>query len=148
MPAYRDEKTGKWYVQFSYKDNGGKRRHTCKRGFRTKKDAQKWEFDFKEKVSGSTGMTFGSFVEIYLEAIRVRIKESTYLTKESVIRIHILPYFQDMILDEITTKDIMEWQNSVMQVVDSRSGRRYTMSFLKTIHNQMSAILKHARLCL
>ena len=95
MPAYRDEKTGKWYVQFSYKDNGGKRRHTCKRGFRTKKDAQKWEFDFKEKVSGSTGMTFGSFVEIYLEAIRVRIKESTYLTKESVIRIHILPYFQE-----------------------------------------------------
>lgn len=144
MPAYKDEKTGKWYTQFSYKDYDGTRKHTCKRGFRTKKDAQKWEYDFKEKVSGSTGMTFESFVEVYLESIRIRIKESTYLTKESILRMHILPYFKDMILDEITTRDILEWQNKVIQYVDPRSGRRFTKSYLKTIHNQMSAIMNFA----
>ena len=144
MPAYKDAKTGKWYAQYSYKDCAGNRKHTCKRGFSTKKEAVKWEYEFKEKISGSTGMTLGSFAEIYLETIRIRIKESTYCTKESIIRIHILPYFRDMILDEITPRDVVEWQNKIITSVDPRSGRSFSRSFLKTIHNQLSAMFNFA----
>lgn len=39
MPAYKDEKTGKWYCQFYCKDWTGKNKHIVKRGFDKKKDA-------------------------------------------------------------------------------------------------------------
>ena len=38
MPAYKDEKTGKWYCQFYCKDWTGKNKHIVKRGFDKKKD--------------------------------------------------------------------------------------------------------------
>ena len=40
MPAYKDSKTGKWYVQFRYTDWKGERQQKLKRGFATKKEAE------------------------------------------------------------------------------------------------------------
>lgn len=37
MPAYKDEKNGKWFVSFYYKDWDGQSRKKLKRGFETKK---------------------------------------------------------------------------------------------------------------
>ena len=38
MPAYKDNKTGKWYAKFYYKDWQGVNRQKWKRGFTTKKE--------------------------------------------------------------------------------------------------------------
>lgn len=37
MPAYKDEKSGKWFASFYYKDWDGQSRKKLKRGFETKK---------------------------------------------------------------------------------------------------------------
>ena len=50
MPAYKDSKTGKWYCQFYYEDWKGQRKHKVKRGFERKKDALKYETDFKART--------------------------------------------------------------------------------------------------
>lgn len=43
MAAYKDEKTGTYYVKFYYTDWTGKKKQKLKRGFTRKKDAQSWE---------------------------------------------------------------------------------------------------------
>ena len=45
MPAYKDEKTGKWMVQCYYENWKGEWKNKKKRGFQTKKEAIEWERD-------------------------------------------------------------------------------------------------------
>ena len=144
MSAYRDSRKGTWYVQLSYKDWTGKQRHTCKRGFATKRDALDWEKEFMDKLAGASDMNFSVFVGLYLENIKTRIKESTYATKENIIRNRIIPYFGSKRINEITSQDVIKWQNETMKIIDKKSGKPFTKSYLKTIHNQLSAMMNYA----
>ena len=47
MPAYKDKKTGLFYVQFYYRDARGAKRHKTKKGFQTELEALLWEKNFK-----------------------------------------------------------------------------------------------------
>ena len=49
MPAYKDEKTGKWFAKFYYTNWQGIKKQKWKRGFATKKEALGFERDFLEK---------------------------------------------------------------------------------------------------
>ena len=51
MAAYKDEKTGTYYVKFYYTDWNGKKKQKLKRGFTRKKDAQSWERLFLEELA-------------------------------------------------------------------------------------------------
>ena len=42
MPVYKDKTTNTWYASFHYKDWTGQSKRKLKRGFRTKKEAQKF----------------------------------------------------------------------------------------------------------
>lgn len=88
-------------------------------------------------------MTFGSFVEIYLKDLESRIKKNTFLTKKHIIETKILPYFGRRKLDEIRTSDVIQWQNEMMKLTKD-NGELFSPTYLKTIHNQLSAILNHA----
>ena len=88
-------------------------------------------------------MTFGSFVEIYLKDLESRIKKNTFLTKKHIIETKILPYFGRRKLDEIRTCDVIQWQNEMMKLTKD-NGELFSPTYLKTIHNQLSAILNHA----
>ena len=54
MPAYKDEKTGKWFCKFYYKDWQGNHKQKWKRGFATKKEALAYEREFLEKQKQHT----------------------------------------------------------------------------------------------
>lgn len=144
MSVYKDKKTGIWVVQYSYKLPDGKRKRTKKSGFRTKREALKWEMDFNDKYNCSVNMRFEVFIECYLEDIRPRIKMSTFVTKENIIRKSILPYFKDRKLSDISSLDILKWQNIWLKKINEKSGQEYSKSYLKTIHNQISAVFNHA----
>jgi len=88
-------------------------------------------------------MTFDSFVQLYEKDIKPKLKLNTWLTKESIIQKKILPYFKDRKLSEITAKDIMDWQNEIRSLTDSK-GKSYSTTYLKTVHNQFSCIFNHA----
>ena len=45
MPAYKDEKTGKWFAKFYYTNWQGIKKQKWKRGFATKKEALGFERD-------------------------------------------------------------------------------------------------------
>lgn len=143
MAVIKNKKTNTYEVRTYYKDWTGARKQKTKRGFKRKCDAQDWERAFKLKENKSLDMTFGDFVNIYLNDIKPRIKYNTWLTKKHIVDKKILPYFVDRKLQEIKTADIRQWQNTIMNHRDA-NGKGYSQVYLKTIHNQMSAILNHA----
>ncbi len=77
MPAYKDEKTGKWFAKFYYTNWQGIKKQKWKRGFATKKEALGFERDFLEKQSANPDMTFQNLYEIYMEDMAARLKQST-----------------------------------------------------------------------
>ena len=143
MPAYKDAKKNTWYVKFRYKDWTGQNKEVMKRGFSTKREALQWERDFMLEKSGSLDMTFADFVKVYLQDRQHRIKESTSVNKENIIETKILPYFGKCLLRDITPADVVQWQNQMLAFRDPE-GKPYSKVYLKTIHNQLSAIFNHA----
>ena len=126
-----------------YTDWTGERKQTQKRGFATKREAQAWEREQLNKLTSDLDMTFGSFVNVYSEDIKKRLKENTWHTKEHIICTKILPYFKGRKISDIQAKDIIAWQNEIMSQTD-KNGKPYSPVYLKTVHNQMSAIFNHA----
>ena len=92
MGAFKDKKSGSWYVQFRYTDWQGKRQQKLKRGFATKHEALEWEREFLLQKQTDVTMSFGSFYELYKKDIKPRLKENTWQTKENIIEGKIIPY--------------------------------------------------------
>ncbi len=88
-------------------------------------------------------MSFASFVEHYSKDMKTRIKENTWATKEHIIRTKLLPYFGKLKMNNITAQQIITWQNELLNHKDE-SSKRYSPVYLKTVHNQLSAIFNHA----
>ncbi|QUA54676.1 N-terminal phage integrase SAM-like domain-containing protein, partial [Aristaeella lactis] len=114
-----------------------------KRGFRTKHEADEWEESFLRELKQSPDITFGEFWEIYKRDRKMRVKQSTWDTKESIVEQHILPFFRSRLLREITTIDIMSWQNHLLMARVPGTGEPYSSDYLRTVHNQLSCILNH-----
>ena len=144
MAAYKDQKRNTWLAKFTYKNWKGEQKWVTKRGFATKREALQYERDFLARQSGSLDMTFGDFVKVYREDRGARLKESTFAMKNNIIDTKLIPYFGSRCMRDITTKDIMNWQNVMLGHRDPDTGKPYSKSYLKTIHNQLSAIFNHA----
>ena len=143
MPVFKNEDNGTWYVMARYVNWKGERKQKCKRGFATKREAQEWERMFKLQTSSDLDMSFEAFTELYINDVKNRLKENTWLTKEHIIRTKILPYFGKLKISEISTKEIIAWQNEMLAYRDEKK-KPYSQTYLKTLHNQLSAIFNHA----
>lgn len=143
MSAYKDSKTGKWYVFFYYRDWQGNNKGKTKRGFATKSEALEWERNYKMRQSENLEMTFEDFMEVYEEDRKPQLKLNTWLSKEHIIRTKLLPYFAKKKMNEIKPSDIMKWQNTML-AYRKEDGTAYTPTYLKTIHNELSCIFNHA----
>ena len=143
MPAYKDNRQGTWYASFYFENWQGVKQKKLKRGFATKKDALAWEREFLLQQAADLTMTFEAFVEIYITDKKKRLRENTWSTKEHIIRTKILPYFKEKRLSEIKPRDVIAWQNEMLNHRDE-NGKPYSPVYLKTLHNQLSAIFNHA----
>ena len=143
MAVLKDENAQTWRVVYRYTDWKGERKQTQKRGFKTKREALAWEREELCKRSGKLDMTFQSFIDCYFADAKNRIEPNTWDTKEHIIRTKILPYFSNRIISDIQPKDIISWQNTLLEY-RNEEGKPYSQTYLKTIHNQLSAIFNHA----
>ena len=142
MPVYK-EKSGTWRVNYRFIDWTGANRQTTKRGFTTRREAVAWEKEQSIKLKASLNMTFGSFVDLYTADMKCRVRENTWHSKDHIIRTKILPYFGKRNISEITTKDVIGWQNELLAYRNEKR-QPYSQTYLKTVHNQLSAIFNHA----
>ena len=143
MSVSRDAERGTFYVQCWYRDWTGQRRKKTKRGFKTKKEASAWEVDFLRQMEGTPDMTLNAFYELYRRDLEQKLRVTTWRNKEHLIETKILPYLGDKRLTEITPLDILSWQNAVQQLKTS-NGLPYKDAYLRTISNQLCAMLNHA----
>lgn len=143
MPAYRDKKTGLFYVQFYYRDARGARRHKTKKGFQTELEALLWEKNFKALKDDAMDMTFADFCNVYEAEVRPRVRERTWLTKENIIQSKLIPFFGDMRMCDIRPVDIVRWQNSLTGSTRP-DGDGFKPTYLRIINNQLNAIFNHA----
>lgn len=137
MPAYKDKERNTWYCSFYYTNWKGEKKLKKKRGFATKKEAVSFERSFLETQQLDLNMNFGSFWNIYLKDMKVRLRENTIITKEYIVELKILPYFKNKPINDIKPSDIRTWQNSLIN-------EGYKDTYLKTINNQLNAIFNYA----
>ena len=138
MPAYKDEKSGMWRSQFYYTDWKGKRCKKNKRGFKTKKEAQQYEAEFIRSSKADMDMTFASFVKVYFDDKEVELKQRSLRNKRYMIQSHVLPYFGDKKMNEISPSDIINWQKAIKENND------FSEAYLRMLQNQVNAIFIHA----
>jgi integrase len=143
MPAYKDSKTGTWFVKFYCKDWTGENKQIKKRGFATKREALDYERNYKIRQENNLDMTFGEFWKLYTEDVKNYVKLNTWLTKEHIVDTKILPYFKNLKMNEITPGDVRKWQNE-MVAFRYENGKSYSQTYKKTMHNILSAIFNHA----
>lgn len=135
---------GSWEVQCWYRDCFGERHKKHKRGFATKAEAKKWERECLLKAEGSPQMTFSDFIKVYEADKKPQLKLNTWLTKKAIIEKKILPFFGPKKLNEITAQDVITWQNALAKAVIPSTGKPYSKTYIRTVANQLSAILNHA----
>ncbi len=140
MAAFKNKDNGTWYVQFRYTDWKGERQQKLKRGFATKREALEWEREFLMEKQADVNMTFESFVALYERDIKPKLKLNTWLTKESIIKKKILPYFRQ-------AEAVGDHGQGHYALAERGSGdadchgKPLSKTYLKTVHNQLSAIL-------
>ena len=142
MSVYKD-KNGTWYVMTRCDDWQGQRKQKCKRGFKTKREAQDWERRFLLQQGGDLDMLFKDFYKLYEQDMKARLKQNTWEHKACVIKSKILPYFGEKSMKDIQARDVLTWQNELLRHRD-KNGKPYSETYLKTVHNQISAIFNHA----
>ena len=143
MAVYKEPGKNTWRVLYRTTDWKGEEKQSTKRGFKTKREALAWEREMLNKATGDLDMTFKSFIEHYTEDVKPRLKENTWETKDNLIQTKFLPYFGKLKMNNIMPQQIIAWQNEMMNYRDE-NGEAYSPVYLKTIHNQLSAIFNHA----
>lgn len=147
MPAYKYKlKDGKilWYAAFNYTDWTGQYKHTCKRGFKTQREAKVYERSFLDQQTNNTSdIMFSNLVENYMEDMQHRLKPTTMENKRNIIEGKLLPYFSRLKVCDIDTIKIRKWQNELISI-RNENGKPYSPTYLKTCNNQLSAIFNYA----
>ena len=145
MPAYKYTlKSGKvkWYASFLFRDWTGKNVRIVRRGFNTQRDAKDFEQNYKDRGQDRSDILFGNLVENYLEDMEHRLRFTTMDNKRQIFDTKILPFFAQTRVCDIDALKIRKWQNELLEMKDD--GVPYKKTYLKTINNQMSAILNYA----
>ena len=139
-------------VNFSYiSPDTNERKRTCKRGFEKKKDAEEWiknelpafikQLEHKETLDEN--LTMAELIELYMKDAHIRKEETTCLTKKNIVETKILPFFKDIKVYDVSTNHIRKWQNQMMTAV-KKNGEPYSDTYLRSMNNQLSAIMNFA----
>ena len=141
MASFEKNKSGKWSVRFRL-DEGDKIKNKRLSGYNTKKDAQAAYVEFmanycppQKEPSDEKNPTFVEILTEYMAFGKTRWKESSYYDAKNKIDNHILPFFKQYKMREITPAVILAWQRSVSD---------YSYKYKCTLRGYLSAICRYA----
>ncbi len=87
-------------------------------------------------ISTDSNILFKELMINYLSFIKMEVKESSYITKENVINLHILPFFEKLRAREITSRYVIKWKKDMIK-------KGLSFEYLSKAYNNLSAIFKH-----
>ena len=119
MASY-EKRNNTWSVRFRVVVDG---REVNKRlsGFKTRKEAENAYNEYVASVSEAENndvvipVCFSELVELYIDYSKPRMKESSFYSMMSKMRLHIIPTFSDFNIAKINPPVILKWQNSLAQ---------------------------------
>lgn len=129
--AYKEKDTKKWTAQWFETNAKGEKKKRRKRGFETKREALEYERQKKLNNSRSMDMKLSEFMEVYFEDKQNELKERTMKNKRYMMEQHIIPYFGNQMMSEITAGQIIQWQNEMQT-------KGFSEAYLRMIQNQLS----------
>lgn len=130
MASIKQQENGKWRYRIRYKENG-KFREVSKSGFRTKRDAQSAANEIERQYMngiqiGNNSVLMEDYLKEWLEVFKKpNIKQSTYMRIERSIRLHILPTFGMMRLNEIKRTDVVKWVISLRETHATETAKNH-----------------------
>lgn len=133
-----------WYYSVWYDDWTGKRKRKKQQGFKTQREAKEAETSFLNSQKTDIDISFANLVTAYTENRAARVEATTLQNKGHTIDTKILPYFGEMPLSRIDTNTVMKWQTELMNYRNPKTGKPYSQTYLRQIHNQLSAIFNFA----
>lgn len=135
--AYKEKDTKKWTAQWFETNARGEKKKRRKRGFETKREALEYERQKKLNNSRSMDMKLSEFMEVYFEDKQNELKERTMKNKRYMMEQHIVPYFGNQMMSEITAGQIIQWQNEMQK-------KGFSEAYLRMIQNQLTSLFTHA----
>lgn len=135
--AYKEKDTKKWTAQWFETNAKGEKKKRRKRGFSTKKEALEYERQKKLNSSRSMDMKLSEFMEVYFDDKQNELKERTMKNKRYMMEQHIIPYFGNQMMSEISASQIIQWQNEMQK-------KGFSESYLRMIQNQLTSLFTHA----
>ena len=143
MPVYYNADKKTWYAMFYAKDYKGVNKKYKKSGFKKKKEAQEYEYEFKKKISKSLNMSFQSLYELYFEDYSKRHKPTAVNTVQTFFKLHILPFFGDVEVNKITSYMIREWQNEMLDK-ENGNGKLFSENSKANIYAALKSMFNWA----
>ena len=133
---------GEWYVDTYVRRPGKKPVRLRKRApVQTKRDAEAYERVLLSDAHGLTEKarrTFRSFVDAdFATYVATHNRNSEQESKASILRLHLVPFFGTMLLDEITTKDV-----EIYAAEKARAGTGKKGLSPKSINNHLTVLRK------
>lgn len=83
-------------------------------------------------------MQMDKFVDIYFSDKKNELKANSIRNKQHMINKHIIPYFGNKKLNEITPADIIQWQKIIQE-------NKFSKTYERMIQNQINALFNHAQ---
>ena len=135
--AYKEKDTKKWTAQWFETNAKGEKKKRRKRGYSTIKEATEYERLDYLNSSRSMDMKLSEFMEVYFEDKQNELKERTMKNKRYMMEQHIIPYFGNQMMSEISASQIIQWQNEMQT-------KGFSESYLRMIQNQLTSLFTHA----
>ena len=137
MTVYKDEERGTWYFITRIEQTDGSKKQVKRRGFKTEKAALLAEAKLEVEGVAEEIVTFEFIAKEYLRWYEKRRKESSYTKISSIINVHLVPHFGRRELRNIKQRDIIKYQD---KLIDSKMAA----SHAKKIHTTLSAVFNFA----
>ncbi|WP_369352382.1 tyrosine-type recombinase/integrase [Staphylococcus epidermidis] len=137
---YKDVKRGTYYFRIKYYDKKNQRKEIKKSGFKQRKEALKKCNEIMDELEGVgqiNKLPFDKLVDEYIEWYSARRKSSSVKSLKTHTNNHLLPYFKSMDVFNMTTQDVMKFQNTKLK--EGHSGE-----YLKKMHVFLVSLLNHA----
>ena len=144
MAVSFDTDTGTWSARCEYVNYLGETVPVCRGGFSSEQEATLWELQFQLERAKEPDMPLGEFLNVYHGDIAPRVRESTMEGKRTMAEKWIRPHLGHIPLRDLTARDVLHLQNTLMTATLPDSGRKLSRSYVRKIHHELCAVLNHA----
>lgn len=100
-----------------------------RRGFKTEKAALLAEAKLEAEDIVEEVVTFEFVANKYMEWYKKRRKVSSYKKIESVVRVHLIPYFKRKQIKNIRARDVVDFQDTLIGEKSPAHIKRYTVFY-------------------